>query len=274
MAGRGGVAAVERALAIVDAFTEHDSKLALTEIAKRTGLYKSTVIRLAKSLERFGYLLRDEAGAYRLGSKVLALGGIYQKHFRTADLVPPVLRQIVEELRESASFYVRDEAQRLCLHRVEPRRAVRDSVHEGDRLPLTLGACGHVILAYSGLTGERYDEIRRSMYSASFGERDPETAAVACPVFTLEQKFIGALSVSGPRYRIEALGVKGILPVLFKHARDLTRKLGGNPDTPAWTKSPRLGRVPEPVTPPPGYATEIAVQRGSGRSRGVAPRRH
>jgi DNA-binding IclR family transcriptional regulator len=264
MAGKGGVAAVERALAIVDAFTDQDPRLSLAEISKRTGLYKSTVIRLAKSLDRYGYLLRAEDGTYRLGSKVLALGAIYQKHFRTADLVPPVLRQIVDELHEGASFYVRDESQRLCLHRVEASRAVRDSIHEGHRLPLTVGASGHVILAYSGLSGERYDEIRKNLYSASFGERDPETAAVACPVFGLEQKFIGALSVSGPRYRIEALGVKRILPVLFKHARDLTRILGGNLDAPslaAWSKPPRPPRAVEPSAPPPGYASRIARRR-------------
>jgi len=245
MAGATGVAAVDRALAILDAFTDQDPKLSLAELAKRTGLYKSTAIRLAKSLEKGCYLHRSEDGAYRLGTKVLSLGAMYQKHFGTAEVVPQILRQIVDELHEGASFYVRDEAQRLCLHRVESPRAVRDTIHVGDRLPLTVGAGGHVILAFSGLTGAKYDEIRRSMYAASFGERDPETAAVACPVFGLDQKFIGALSVSGPRYRIEALGVHAILPVLFRHARNLTRTLGGNADATAfaaWAKVPKGAR--------------------------------
>lgn len=56
----------------------------------------------------------------------------------------------------------------------------------------------------------------------------------ACPVFGLDQKFVGALSVSGPRYRIEELGVKRVLPVLFKHAHSLTRTLGGDPEVPAF----------------------------------------
>ena len=155
MAGEGGVAAVDRALSILDAFTETDPKLGLAELAKRTGLYKSTLLRLAKSLEKFGYLIRSDDGSYRLGSKVLFLGSLYQRNFRTSEFVPQVLRQIVEELHEGASFYVRDEEQRVCLHRVDAHRAVRDSVHEGDRLPLTVGAAGHVILAFNGRTGER-----------------------------------------------------------------------------------------------------------------------
>ena len=233
-------------MSILDAFADDDRKLTLAELAKRTGLYKSTVIRLAKSLEKARYLLRAEDGAYRLGSKVLSLGALYQKHFGTADVVPQTLREIVDELHEGASFYVRDEAQRLCLHRIESQRAVRDSIHVGDRLPLTVGAAGHVILAFSGLTGERYDQIRKNMYSASFGERDPETAAVACPVFGADQKFLGALSVSGPRYRIEAMGVPSILPVLFRHARNLCRVFGGDPDAPqfaAWSKPAKVLRA-------------------------------
>ena len=256
MAGAAGVAAVDRALAILEAFTDQDARLSLAELAKRTGLYKSTVIRLAKSLEKARFVIRAEDGSYRLGSKLLSLGAIYQKHFGTADVVPQVLRQIVEELQEGASFYVRDETHRLCLHRVDSRRAVRDTIHEGSRLPLTVGAAGHVILAFSGLSGDRYDEIRKHLYAASFGERDPETAAVACPVIGLNQQFIGALSVSGPRYRIEALGVGAILPVLFKHARALSRTLGGNPEAPefaAWLKLPKPVRTAQPVSPPKHY---------------------
>src|SRR5215203_1196757 len=265
MAGEGGVAAVHRALSILDAFTESDQKLSLAELAKRTGLYKSTLLRLAKSLEKFGYLIRSEDGSYHLGSKVLYLGSLYQRSFRTSEFVPPVLRQIVEEVHEGASFYVRDGEQRVCLHRIDSHRAVRDSVHEGDRLPLTVGAAGHVILAFNGRAGARYDDIRRNMYADSYGERDSETAAIACPVFGLDQKFVGALSVSGPRYRIEELGVKRVLPVLFKHAHALTRILGGDPEVPAfatWLK----GRKPIGAGNKPAKKYSTTSRRSTARA--------
>jgi DNA-binding IclR family transcriptional regulator len=224
-----GVAAVDRALSILDVFTENDVSLTLTEISKRTGFYKSTTMRLAESLEKFGYLRRDEEGYYKLGAKPLFLGTLYQRQFKTSDYVPHALREIVAELHEGASFFIRDDNHRVCLHRVDPARAVRDAISEGDRLPINVGASGHVILAFNGLSGDRYDQIRKKLYAASFGERDPETAAVSCPVFGLNQKLAGALAVSGPRYRIEEMGVEKILPVLFKHARELTQAFGGNP---------------------------------------------
>ena len=230
MSDESGVAAVDRALSIVDALTE--DKVTLAEIAKRTGLYKSTVLRLLKSLERFGYVLRTADGTYRLGSKVLSLGAIYQRHFKTSDIVPPVLERLAAEVHEGASFYICEEDQRVCLHRVEATRAVRDSVHIGDRLPLTVGAAGHVLRAFSGARGEKLDEIRRQMYAASFGERDSETAAMAAPVLGPGNKLVGALSISGPRYRLEAVGEAKIIPVLFKYAKELTRTFGGVVDDP------------------------------------------
>jgi len=238
MSDEGGVAAVERALAILDALT--DEKTSLAELSKRTGLYKSTVLRLIKSLERFGYIIRSDDGSYRLGSKVLLLGSLYQRHFKTSEIVPPVLRSLVDELHEGASFYIMDGDRRVVLHRVDATRAVRDSVHEGDRFPLTNGAAGHVLRAFSGTRGERFDLIRETMYAASYGERDAETAAVSCPVFGHDLRLIGALSVSGPRYRIEAMGEDHIVPIMFRHAHMLTRTFGGDPASPAfvgWSKA-------------------------------------
>lgn len=226
----GGVAAVDRALSILDAMT--DSHVTLAELSKRTGLYKSTVLRLLKSLERFGYVLRREDGSYRLGAKVLQLGSTYQRHFRIADVVIPVLSRMAAELHEGATFYIAEDGKRVALHRIDASRAVRDSVHEGDRLPLTVGAAGHVLRAFAGARGERMDQIRSVLHCTSLGERDPETGAVACPVFGVDQKLVGALSVSGPRYRLEALGTNRILPVLFKHAQALTHALGGRMPAP------------------------------------------
>ena len=223
----GGVASVERALSILDALT--DERISLAELSKRTGLYKSTVLRLAKSLERFGYVQRTVEGNYRLGSKVFLLGSLYQRHFRTSEIVPPVLRLIVDELHEGASFYIVDGDHRVILHRVEASRSVRHAVQEGDQLSMTHGASGHVLRAFGGQPGERFDRIRAAMYAASYGERDPETAAIAVPVFGHGDQLSGALTVSGPRYRIEELGEARIVPVLFRHAQALTKTMGGDP---------------------------------------------
>ena len=238
-----GVAAVDRALSILDALTE--DRVSLAELSKRTGLYKSTVLRLLKSLEKAGYALRTADGNYRLGYKVLSLGALYQRHFRTSDIVPPVLERLAADVHEGASFYICENDQRICLHRVDSTRAIRDSVHIGDRLPLTVGAAGHVLRAFAGVRGPKLDQIRQQMFAASYGERDEETAAIAAPVFGPGNKVMGALSISGPRYRLEAAGEETFLPVLFKYAKDLTQTFGGDMQDPAlagWNLPPATAR--------------------------------
>jgi DNA-binding IclR family transcriptional regulator len=224
------VASVERALSILDALTE--DRVTLAELAKRTGTAKSTLLRLIKSLARFGYVLRLEDGSYRLGSKAYQIGSLYLQHYRSVDVVLPVLKRVVEELQESASFYVKEGDRQICLHRANGSRAVRDLINEGDQLPLTTDASGHVLRAFSGARGKKFDDVRRAMYVAALSERDSELAAMSAPVFGIAGQLMGALSVSGPRYRLEAMGEAQIVPVLFRHARALTRTLGGQVDSP------------------------------------------
>jgi hypothetical protein len=55
-------------------------------------------------------------------------------------------------------------------------------------------------------------------------------------VFGLNQRLVGALAVSGPRYRMEATGVAPILRVLLQHASQLTKAFGG--DTEIFAEAP------------------------------------
>src|SRR4029450_6694607 len=76
-----GVSAVERALAVLTAFRRGDGALSLADLARRTGLVKSTIMRLAVSLEQYRLLARLPDGSYRLDAETLRLGTAYQQAF-------------------------------------------------------------------------------------------------------------------------------------------------------------------------------------------------
>src|SRR3546814_1796216 len=86
---------------------------------------------------------------------------------------------------ESATFYVREGKQRICVVRVEGPRSIRHHVRVGAGLPLDLGGPGRVILAFSGEAGEPYESIRRAGYMISLGERDPEVSSISAPVYSV-----------------------------------------------------------------------------------------
>ena len=63
-----GVAAVDRALAVLQAFKAETHVMALSELATITGLYRSTILRLVNSLLGGGFLERLPDGRYQVGS--------------------------------------------------------------------------------------------------------------------------------------------------------------------------------------------------------------
>lgn len=195
------VESVERALSILEAFGEERRTLTLARLAEETGLYKSTILRLSASLERFGYLSRDEVGLYRLGPSVWRLGSVYRRGFDLGEHIRPELRGLVAATGETASFYVREASERVCLYRENSGRAIRHHLDEGVRLPLDRGAAAHVLRAYSGEEGQMSDEIRKSGCYVSVGERNPDLSAVAVALLAQDGRLRGALAVSGPTSR-------------------------------------------------------------------------
>ena len=191
------VEAVERALAVLEAFHADRPTMTLGEIAVATGFYKSTILRLAASLERCGYLVREENGVFRLGPTLWRLGSIYRAGFNLGGTIRPELRRLVEASGETASFYVREGRSRVCLFRHNSPQSARHHLDEGAELPLNAGASAHVLVAFSDGRGSRSKAVQQRGYCISLGERDPQVAAVAVPVFDLGGQFRGALAISG-----------------------------------------------------------------------------
>lgn len=223
-----GVAAVDRALSILAAFSERDEGLTLAELAQRTGLYKSTILRLASSLQRHGYVKRLADGRYFLGPTLLRLGGLYQRNLCMGDYVVPALKTLAAQCGESVSFSIREGDARVCLHRVDSAHAIRDHIREGDVLPLERGAGGRVLLAFGGADGKVFDRVREQMVVSARGERDPELGGIASPVFGVGQILLGALTVSGPLSRLDVKRMAQLEPMVLRAAASLTETLGGD----------------------------------------------
>ena len=223
-----GVAAVNRAFSILDSFSADLTVLTLAQISKRTGLYKSTILRLLQSLERYGYVRRIDSGSYVLGATPTRLAALATNSLHPAELVMPVLRGLVEATSESASFYVRAGDMRLCAYRVDSPRTVRDHIQVGQLIPLAKGAGGRVLRQFNGLTAGEIANAASEFVKVTRGERDAETAAVACPVFGPGGHLEGALTVSGPIHRFDAKAIARIRRHLVSGARELTKNFHGD----------------------------------------------
>ena len=218
----GGVAAVDRALLLLAAFRVGDRSLSLMELAGRAGLVKSTALRLLASLIHFGLVQKLDDGRYALGSEIARLQSIYTSSFALEAMVMPALRELVDRTRESAVYHVRQGDMRLCLYRVESPQPVRDHVQVGELVPLDRGAGGRVLTAFAGAEGSLYERIRRERVVAVVGDRTPELAGIASPVFTANGDVTGAVTLTMPSNRFTT---DHIAPVKDA-ARTISEKLG------------------------------------------------
>lgn len=226
------VEAVGRALKILGSFTVHDGALTLAELSARTGLYKSTLLRLAATLEAGGFLLRLPDKTFVLGSELLRLGAAYRSSFRLEPHVRPMLRRLIAETGESATFFRREGDRRICLFRENSSKSIRDHIAEGDSHGLDIGASAHVLCRFDPCRNSEA-AIRRGFPDlplVSLGERDVDTAATAVPIFSAEGAapvLVGALSLSGPRSRFTPDAVATMRQALMDAGRDLSTMLGG-----------------------------------------------
>lgn len=225
----GGAAAVDRALSLLSAFRSGDDGLTLAELAQRTGLYKSTALRLLASLLHAHLLQQLPDGRYALGMEVARLHNIYASSFSLDRLVLPVLQQLVDETGEGAAYHVVQgsgaQAIRVCLYRIDSPQPVRDHIKAGDVLPLNKGTGARVLLAFGAVdlaaikitTKDRQQmaKVREQGYCAEVGDRLAQVAGISAPVFKDQddgrQMAIAAVTLTMPAHRFDERMIKPVL---------------------------------------------------------------
>ncbi|SIT03080.1 IclR family transcriptional regulator [Alicyclobacillus vulcanalis] len=244
--GQTTVRAVERALDILLLFAHSPRAWSLSEIARHTGLHKSTAHRLLLALQQKGFVRREpESDRYLLGWSLYSLGANASLHDRWSDAAKPVLVRLRDETNETVSLYVRSGVERIRILAVESLQPIRNVVSIGERYPLTIGASGKVLLAFAGPEiveaachpdrlpkgvrqmdlRSQLETIRQEGYALSRQERDAGAAAVAAPVFYKDGSCLYAVAVSGPVERMTEDKMRDMIPQLKRAASELSQRL-------------------------------------------------
>lgn len=130
------VEAVERALTILDAFDSPQERFTLAELASATGFYKSTLLRLLGSLERYDYVQRGRDGRYQLGHSPVRLARRHPPGRQLAAWVQPTLDALAERSGETAALLEVAAGQAECLLVAVPAVALRHELRPGERWSL------------------------------------------------------------------------------------------------------------------------------------------
>jgi DNA-binding IclR family transcriptional regulator len=217
-----GVAAAERALELLTG----DKALTLVELADRTGLVKSTIMRLAISLERYNLLVRLHDGRYQLGSGVVRLGTIYQDSIDLEQHIMPVLARLAADTHETATFYVRHGDVRLCLFRVNSSNSLRLDVQPGTQRPMDEAGSAQLLRLFVDWPDSQPSLPALPIYTA--GATTPHVASMSVPIIGQGNRLVGALSLAGPEARLTEQRATELAYRLLRAGLELCRALGGD----------------------------------------------
>ncbi len=224
---------------------------ALPQVASGTAMPKSTVHRVLSALLAHGLVERD-AGAYRLGSRLVELGRLASQRLPgVAEAATPALLWLRDETGESTQLYVAEGGRRVCIVSIESPHSLRTIVAVGAALPMEVGSAGRA------LSGERHSG-EPAGWTESVEEREAGVASVSAPVYSsfhAGASIVAAVSVSGPVERTTREPGKRYGPLVEAAARRVTESLG----------PPAV-----PPSSPPASSSEQARTSTGKKSSGLA----
>jgi len=143
------VSVLDRVSAVFDAFGEYDEGLGISELARRAGLPKSTVSRIAADLVAQRFLDRDGDKLY-LGVRLFELGQTVQYPRELRWLALPVMRELRDVTGQTVNLGVLDGRDIVVVAVVPAASALPPPLRVGARLPAHATAMGKALLAFSG----------------------------------------------------------------------------------------------------------------------------
>ena len=237
------VRALERGLDILGCFQGASSPIPLTTIAGNVDLSLSTALRILGTLEKKGFITRDDATKrYSLGPSLLGLTSAAQRMNNLSMVALPFMRELNAEYDETISLYIASGMQRVCIQRVDSSQTLRQVVSIGDILPLGIGAGGKVLTAWlaesqnidlasfaPALSHAVLEQVRLNGFATSFNERGEGIYGVAAPVRDSGGSVVATLSLSGPTARFAVEKLTELANAVMAKADEISRAQGWTP---------------------------------------------
>jgi len=166
----GYIQSVDRALSILELFSNEKPEIGVSDIARLLGLNKSTAFGLLCTLERRGYVEQNsDNGRYRLGLKTIELGQQKLSAFNMGQIAHPILKALVDKVGETAHLAIYDRGEVIYIDKVECDNALSIASFIGKRNPAYCTGVGKCLLAF-----QSDEEIERALGGA-LDVRTPKT---------------------------------------------------------------------------------------------------
>lgn len=211
---------------ILQAFTIDDDHLSLSKLARRSGVPKASVHRLAQELLELGFLERVGA-SYRLGMGLFEIGARVPRTRALRESLLPFMHALHAATKQTIHLTVMQGTEIVFVERVNSYGQAPSRSKLGGHLPLHCSATGKVFMAFgpadlfetavrgplARLTPNsaasparlraQIDRVRADGYAVEFEEVMQGFSSIAVPLYQANGALIAGLSVTGTLQRSE-----------------------------------------------------------------------
>ena len=241
---------LERGFQILEYLDSSPSGRAVSEVARATGLHRATAHRLLEVLCSLGYAYKADDRRYWIGYAMHVFGHPASVVARMSHHVHPYLVKLAHEVNETVNLGFLDGIQAVVVDRVSTDRSHRSDVQVGGYFDAHATSLGKALLsmrspeavqanykatrmnAYTGTTItdlpgllRELAVIRKVGFAINKEERSPGIRSVAVPLVNPHGRAMFAISVTGPRARLDDARIPRIGARLTEVAREITTQL-------------------------------------------------
>ncbi|HXW16679.1 MAG TPA: IclR family transcriptional regulator C-terminal domain-containing protein [Candidatus Acidoferrales bacterium] len=240
-----------RGLVVIQAFSERNRRLTISQLGAKTGLSRAAVRRCVYTLSKLGFAGTDDGRHFYLRPRVLTLGHAYISSMPLASAAQPVLEHLSHILHESSSIATLDGLDIIYVARASATRIMSIDLGVGSRLPAFCTSMGRVLLAnlppdelesfLARIEFTRHTErtvanaeklrqvlrgVQRNGYAIVDQELELGLRSMAVPIRNPMGKVVAALNVGAHAQRVSIQEMQTrLLPNLHAAAQELSMLL-------------------------------------------------
>ncbi|MGE9965568.1 IclR family transcriptional regulator [Fusicatenibacter saccharivorans] len=245
------VRVVDRVFDIIEVLAASDIPMSLSDIAKHTGMSKSTVHRLLSSMCTRHYVEKNSDNNYSIGYKLMETVSLHINNLELLTEAKPFLTNIMRDLNLTAHMGILDGCDVVYLEKLDIYPNTRLYTQVGFRSPAYCSSMGKCLL--SCLSG---DELEDALYDCEFKRYTPNTITdirefkrylrvvrrqgwamdneeyqlghrcVGAPVFDYRGTPVAAISASGSITQLSDRNLEAVIKEVKQSAASISRKMG------------------------------------------------
>ncbi|HLA95146.1 MAG TPA: IclR family transcriptional regulator [Pyrinomonadaceae bacterium] len=244
------VPAIEKGMLILEKLATSHNGLGLAELTRELALPKSSTYGLLLTLERLGYLHRNEStGRYMFGMKILSLANMAMNGLNLRKISTPHIRSLMNKTKLTVHLSIQEQNEVVIIEKADSPYTPKVETWVGKRMGIHCTAAGKALLSdwpeelldrlvrhglprYNDNTiispkklKKELDQVRKQGFSVDDEEETIGSRCIGAPIRDTGGQIVGAVSVAGYKQQIHQDTFQTLVKTVQETADAITNDL-------------------------------------------------